>query len=126
LRSNRDDRCHAGDQRYEFPPSHVPPRRLVGRIVTPQLRLLEGPNPASLLQYEMLGDVAYGSWSCQNALTERRRVGGFCPAQVGPEAQSCPLNGAIFGKRVLGGGAYVLIAAMSGPVPRMFITRVRL
>src|SRR4030081_2402393 len=78
---------------------------------------------------------SFGSWSCENAVAVASELASSCVAawfvlpilavlsfRSGPDAQRCR-----FGRRDdRWTAAYVRIAAMSGPSPMIFMTRVRL
>jgi hypothetical protein len=89
----------------------------------------------------MLADVAVGSWSCKNALAEALTTGDagavagcsdfpefsgfFVLEALLIEIPAVLLGSATADERMPLGG-YILIAAMSGWTPMMFMTRVRL
>ena len=96
----------APPEQREIPAAACLPRGSGDSIVSAQTSALIGLKPASRLQYEMLADVRFGSWPCKNSLGAGRS-----------------------GLREWGlrfSGQFALIAAMSGWMPMMFMTRVRL
>ena len=86
--------------------------------------MILGSGVAELANTGNRHDFRYGSWSCKNALaaalTSRDSAGSASDQDFSHPERFCK------GRRTGVGGGYALIAAISGLVPMMFMTRVRL
>src|SRR5262249_55594899 len=105
LRMRRERaRRRAAEQRHELAPFHCP----IAPVLPSERN--STPRAAALRDFRPLND-RYGSWLCRNAPGSNRHLHSWWRSRVG----------ALHFLR----SDYALIAAMSGWMPMMFITRVR-